>query len=132
MKRQSTLTKTLIQAAVVLVASAVASPAGAQTVALGDINNDGLMDVAAITSPTTITISLANLFGGYTVSAILSVPKSQQIANFELLDLDGDGDLDVYALGLSGGGLYGNTWLGNGDGTFGSRTTIKSRFRGIW
>ena len=67
------------------------------------------------------------------MSAILSVPKSQRITDIGLLDRDGDGDLDVDAIGVFGGGFYVHTWSGNGDGTFGSRTSARSRFfRGIW
>src|SRR5262245_37414225 len=49
------------------------------TVAYGDFNNDGLIyqDKAEITSPTTITVSLANPDGSYTVSAILTTPTKQ-------------------------------------------------------
>jgi len=125
--------KTLLHAAVVLVATTVVSSAGAATEAFGDVNNDGLMDVAVNTSPNSVTISLANPDGSYTVSAILSVPKSQQFANFSLVDLDGDGDLDVSAIGVAGGGqFYWHTWSGNGDGTFSSRSTYRPRGKGIW
>ena len=126
MKKQIPIIKTLIHAAVVLIASAVASSASAATVAFGDFNNDLLMDVAAITSPTTVTVSLANPDGSYTVSAILSAPKNRQITDVGLYDRDGDGDLDVYASSpASGGWFYIHMWSGNGDGTFGSRTTVK-------
>lgn len=132
MKKQIPILKTLIQAAVVLLATAVVSSAGAAAEAFGDINNDGLMDVAALTSPTTVTVYLANPDGNYTASAILSVPKNQQFANFSLVDLDGDGDLDVNAIGVAGGGWHYHVWLGNGDGTFGSRTTYRPKGKGIW
>ena len=56
----------------------------------GDLNSDGLMDVAALTSPTTITVSLANWYGGYSVSAILTPPKGQQIFGFTVYDRDDD------------------------------------------
>ena len=116
----------LFRSTVVLIATAVASSANAATVAFGDFNNDGLMDMAAITSSTTITVSLANPYGGYTVSAILSAPKNQQITNIGLGDRDSDGDLDLYANSPAGGGwVYTHLWSGNGDGTFGSRTTDK-------
>ena len=50
------------------------------TVAYGDFNNDGRVDVAAITAPTAVTVSLANPDGSYTVSAILTAPKNQPIS----------------------------------------------------
>ena len=95
------------------------------TVAYGDINNDGLVDMAAITNPTTVTVSLANPGGGYTVSAVLTVPANRPMQSIYLTNtyvngnLDIDGNLDVVA----GGNLYTHTWLGEGDGTFGTRHT---------
>jgi hypothetical protein len=99
------------------------------TVAYGDFNNDGLVDVAAITAPTTVTVSLANPDGSYTMSAILTAPKNQQISDIGVRDFDGDGNLDVYASSPSNGGwVYTHKWLGNGDGTFDSGTTGKWRW----
>src|SRR5436305_8189169 len=93
------------------------------TVAYGDFNHDGLMDMAAITSPTTITVSLANPDGSYTASALLSAPKNQSLNYINVGDYNGDGNLDVAASSpANGGGMYSNKWLGNGDGTFGSAT----------
>ena len=45
-------------------------------------------------------------------------------------DTDGDGNQDVYASGGTAGGGWVNThiWLGNGDGSFDSRTTGKWRW----
>src|SRR5215471_12035088 len=65
------------------------------TVAYGDFNHDGRMDVAAITSPSTITVSLANPDGSYSVSAVLKAPKSTPIANVEVVDVNADGNPDV-------------------------------------
>ena len=126
MKKQIPIIKTLLHAAVVLTATSIVSSAQAATVAYGDFDHDGLMDVAAITSPTTATISLANPDGSYTVSAILTAPRRQPITDIVLVDRDGDGDLDVNANGAAGGGwFYTHMWSGNGDGSFGSRTTGK-------
>ena len=96
------------------------------TVAYGDFNNDGRVDMAAITSPTTIAVSLANADGSYTVSAILTVPKSLPIGGFSVDDFNGDGNLDIRTGGLASNRFYTLTWLGNGDGTFGTRDTQKS------
>jgi hypothetical protein len=106
-------------------------------VAYGDFNNDGRVDMAAITGATTVTVSLANADGSYTASAILSGPRNQSLTDVYVRDVDGDGNLDVYANSYSSGTWYTHTWLGNGDGTFDSRTTDKFRWPhmghgGIW
>jgi hypothetical protein len=89
------------------------------TVAYGDFNNDGRADMAAITAPRTVTVSLANQDGSYTVSAILTAPKGQSLTYVDVYDSNGDGNDDVYASGSSGGGPVKYTqWYGNGDGTF--------------
>ena len=63
-------------------------------VAEADFNNDGRLDKAVVTSPTTITVSLKNSDGSYTVSAILTSSKSQPIADVYVYDSNGDGKLD--------------------------------------
>ncbi|MFO0848290.1 MAG: VCBS repeat-containing protein [Gemmataceae bacterium] len=96
------------------------------TVAYGDFNGDGRVDVAAVTSPTTVTVSLANPDGSYTVSATLTAPKNQPIQGIEVSDVNGDGKPDVTAGGFQNNRFYGHVWLGNGDGTFGDRVTDRS------
>src|SRR5262245_13636380 len=99
------------------------------TVAYGDLNHDGLADMAAITSPTAITVSLANADGSYTVAAVLTAPAKQPVQDVYLGDHEGDGDLDISAVGEAGGNKwYAHHWLGNGDGTFGSMTTSTGRW----
>jgi len=125
MKMHIRINKTLIPAAIVLITTAVASTSRADDLtAFGDFDNDGLVDIAAVTSSTTVTVYLANPDGSYTVSAILAVPKNQRITYISLYDRDGDGDLDLIASSPAGGSsTYTHSWFGNGDGTFGSRTT---------
>ncbi len=106
-------------------------------VAYGDFNNDGRVDMAAITNPTTITVSLAKADGSYTVSAILTTPKNRPVGQINVVDSDSDGDLDINTFGgLNDGTWYVHTWLNNGDGTFASRTTDTFRFKqphgGTW
>ena len=96
------------------------------TVAYADFNKDGLMDMAAVTGPKAITVSLAKLDGTYTVSAILTVSKNQSLSSVDVGDYNHDGNLDIYAGSPAGGDwLYANSWLGNGDGTFGPVTTTR-------
>jgi hypothetical protein len=122
----STQILTLATAAALALATASPSKAADVLVAYGDFDHDGLVDIAAVTSPTTITISLAKPDGSYIVSAILAVPNRQHITSLNVVDRDGDGDLDVDAgCPASGTWYYTHTWLGNGNGTFGSRTTDK-------
>src|SRR5438874_6749218 len=93
------------------------------TVGYGDFNHDGLMDRAAITNPTTVTVSLANPAGGYTVSAVLTVPNNRSMQNIYVVDSDGDGNLDIVATSQVNNHTYYHTWLGEGDGNFGNRHT---------
>jgi hypothetical protein len=92
------------------------------TVAYGDFNNDGFVDMAAVTDPRTITISLANQDGSYTVSATLTVPNRLPVGGVQEGDYNADGNLDIRSGGLSNSRFYSHTWLGTGDGTFGDRT----------
>jgi hypothetical protein len=103
------------------------------TLAYGDFNHDGLADVAAVTGPTTITVSLANPDGSYTPSATLTAPKSLPIGGVSVGDYNGDGNLDVSSGGLANNRFYSHTWLGNGDGTFGHLVTERgARIRDGW
>jgi hypothetical protein len=99
-------------------------------VAYRDFNGDGLMDKAAYTNSTTITVSLAKPDGSYIVSAILTTPKNLSISDVWAEDLNHDGKLDFYTSTPSRSGGYLHTWLGNGDGTFGARTTEKLHWPG--
>ena len=93
--------------------------------AYADFNNEGLMDMAAVTNSTTFTVSLANPDGSYTVSATLTAPKNLPTGGVNVGDYNGDGKLDVAGGGFTGNRFYSHIWLGDGDGTFGARDTQK-------
>jgi FG-GAP-like repeat len=121
------VSKNLIRAAIALITTAIASTSRADNLTdTGDIDNDSFADIATVTNSTTVTVYLSNGDGTYTVSAILKAPKNKNITYVDLIDLDGDGALDVYtASPASGGWVYYYTWYGNGDGTFGAMVTNK-------
>lgn len=86
-----------------------------------DFNNDGLLDMAAITASNTVTVSLAQIDGSFKVSAVLSAPKSQPIQDITAVsDINADGYVDLYGSGSkpSMKSWYTVMWLNNRDGTF--------------
>ena len=87
-------------------------------VAEADFNNDGRVDKAVVTSPTTVTVSLRNEDGSYTVSAVLTAPKSQPITDVYAWNINDDGKMDIIASGSKNSGFYSLSWVNNGDGTF--------------
>src|SRR4029434_2531249 len=88
-------------------------------------NNDTLMDRAELTGPNTIEVSLANPDGTYTLSAILTTPKTLPMKGFSVFDADQDGDMDIGSSTPKGGDWELHQWLNNGDGPFGSLTTTR-------
>ena len=87
-------------------------------VAEADFNNDGRLDKAVVTSPTTITVSLKNLNGSYTVSAVLTAPKSQPITDVYAWNINDDGKMDIIGSGSKSSGLYSHYYVNQGNGTF--------------
>lgn len=107
------------------------------TVAYGDFNNDGLIDKASLTAPKTITVSLANPDGSFTVSQVITAPKP--IEGVYVYpgagDFNGDGQVDIYGVSSKANGSYQlSFWLGNGDGTFDYLEPWKTKptHGGIW
>lgn len=87
-----------------------------------DFNGDGKMDLASHNNgPSDISILLGN--GDGTFNVVPTTLSSGIFLNDDLCsaDFNGDGKMD---LALSTGYYQVLVWLGNGDGTFGSKTTI--------
>src|SRR5277367_1849326 len=88
---------------------------GRASLALGDFNNDGKLDVAvALSTGNTIAICLGN--GDGTFSLASSVVVGNNPIGLAAGDLNGDGKIDLVANNYSDGTL--SVLLGKGDGTF--------------
>lgn len=106
--------------------SAFASGADPESLAVGDFNRDGKLDIAYQDFNNTICMLLGNGDGnfgsGQCLSGSLLPPRSSGV-EIATADVNGDGKLDLIQT-TSGGISTGiSIWLGNGDGTFQSPTS---------
>jgi hypothetical protein len=103
-----------------------AFPQGAYSIATGDFNNDGNLDVVVITN-SGFTVALGNGDGTFQkpVSYLTQLTYSLAVADF-----NNDGNLDIVTANLGPSTV--DVYLGNGDGTFkapiSSNTTQGSYF----
>ncbi len=89
--------------------------------AIGDVNNDGQLDLVAIDSttadvPNNIAVLLGRGDGTFEPEQIFQPPNVLFLANIRLVDLNRDGNLDLVVGGGQDGGI--EVYLGNGGGTF--------------
>src|ERR1700687_6227063 len=88
-----------------------AASSGAQFMATGDFNRDGLLDVVTTDNNNTVSVLLGNGDGTFQPAVSYTVPQPKNLA---VADFNGDGKLDL--------AIWSNfsivVMLGNGDGTF--------------
>ncbi len=89
--------------------------AGSVFLAVGDINNDGIPDIACSGGQ----FLFGRGDGAFTLSQDY---KYLNGAGFSLVDLNGDGNLDILGLNLGGSAWSFGVSFGNGDGTFSEPT----------
>ena len=104
------------------VSTPLRTPEFATLRAIGDVNNDGKVDVI-ITDYAGVEVWLGNGDGTFTFNNTLAIPPASALGYEDavpgaIADLDGDGNPDlVLVSALTGSNLAGVCW-GNGDGTF--------------
>lgn len=104
-------------------ATGYAADSNPSSVAVGDVNGDGNLDiVVANNSSNDVTVLLGNGDGTFRNSGNYAVGTSP--VGVVVGDIDGDGKLDIVTASSTTNNI--SVLLGNGDGTFGAATNISS------
>jgi len=89
---------------------------GPYSVAVGDFNRDGKLDLVVANYPSVFTVSVLLGNGDGTFQPQVTYPVGRQPISVAVGDLNGDGKLDLAVADFADG--FVSVLLGNGDGTF--------------
>ena len=89
---------------------------GPYSVAVGDFNRDGKLDLVVANYPSIFTVSVLLGNGDGTFQPQVTYPVGRQPISVAVADLNGDGKLDLAVADFTDGLV--SVLLGNGDGTF--------------
>ncbi len=89
---------------------------GPYSVAVGDFNRDGKLDLVIANYPSVFTVSVLLGNGDGTFQSQVTYPVGRQPISVAVADVNGDGKLDLAVADFTDG--FVSVLLGNGDGTF--------------
>src|SRR6516225_2951356 len=93
---------------------------GAQSVAIGDLNGDGRLDLAVANSSSSISVLLGQAGGGFLTLSPRALSPVNNFSSVALADLNGDAKLDLAV--TNAGSNTVSVLLGNGTGGFSAAT----------